>query len=725
MNAPPFPMNGTPRTVNAAALLLVCTVLAAAAACAQGYVGDFAEDSVVHFKWSTYDTGGASVTRATNGTVYVYRDDATSESTAGVTDTEDHDSRTGIHHCKIDLSADAFYATGADYTVVLVGATIDGTSVNAVLAQFSIENRFREADVVKWLGTACATPTTAGVPETDVTHWRGEAVPATTQTGRPKVDVEYWAGLASVSYDNNMLPDVNASAISESQTAANNLESAFTGGGYSFPNCTMPWNAAWDAEVQSECADALAAYDPPTKAELDAGLAALNDPTSAAIADAVLDELLAGHTGAGSLAKALADILEDTGTTLPGTLTGLAGAGFDTATDSLEALRDRGDGAWATAAGFSTHAPADVRTAIETDGSKLDLVHDWWADGGRLDLLLDAVKERTDNLPDDPADDSDIDAAIAGLNDPTAASVADAVLDELLAEHTGAGSLAKALADILEDTGTTLPGTLTGLAGAGFETGTDSLEALRGVADAVQAKTDNLPADPADDSDLDTQLAALAATLAAIKGDGWTDETLKAIKDAIDAIDVEGVADWSDAEKEQLRSALGIDGDKTAAAGGQLQALRTVADAIKVKTDLITAGAVDIVSPVAADQSLTIVRGDDYADADGRALTWTVEGWTGPDLTDATATFRLMTRSAYERGDGTAVLSKAGTVSEDGGTVTIKVELTAAETAALGAAPPNQPLSHKYHLRLATAAGRKLMQVIGDCTVTADVPAAP
>jgi hypothetical protein len=32
----------------------------------------------------------------------------------------------------------------------------------------------------------------------------------------------------------------------------------------------VPWNASWDAEVQSEVADALAAYDPPTKAEMDA-----------------------------------------------------------------------------------------------------------------------------------------------------------------------------------------------------------------------------------------------------------------------------------------------------------------------------------------------------------------------------------------------------------------------------------------------------------------------
>lgn len=50
-------------------------------------------------------------------------------------------------------------------------------------------------------------------------------------------------------------------------------------------------------------------------------ISALNDPTAAAIADAVLDEALSGHTTAGSLGKAIADIetdataiLADTGT---------------------------------------------------------------------------------------------------------------------------------------------------------------------------------------------------------------------------------------------------------------------------------------------------------------------------------------------------------------------------------------------------------------------------
>lgn len=48
----------------------------------------------------------------------------------------------------------------------------------------------------------------------------------------------------------------------------------------------IPWNAAWDAEVQSEAADALNAYDPPTRAELTSDtntvLAAVDDlPTNA------------------------------------------------------------------------------------------------------------------------------------------------------------------------------------------------------------------------------------------------------------------------------------------------------------------------------------------------------------------------------------------------------------------------------------------------------------
>lgn len=46
----------------------------------------------------------------------------------------------------------------------------------------------------------------------------------------------------------------------------------------------LPWNAAWDAEVQSEVTDALNAYDPPTNAELNARtLAAADYATATAV----------------------------------------------------------------------------------------------------------------------------------------------------------------------------------------------------------------------------------------------------------------------------------------------------------------------------------------------------------------------------------------------------------------------------------------------------------
>lgn len=56
----------------------------------------------------------------------------------------------------------------------------------------------------------------------------------------------------------------------------------------------LPWNAAWDAEVQSECTDALNAYDPPTNAEMVARtLASADYATAAALAttDGVVDAI--------------------------------------------------------------------------------------------------------------------------------------------------------------------------------------------------------------------------------------------------------------------------------------------------------------------------------------------------------------------------------------------------------------------------------------------------
>jgi hypothetical protein len=125
------------------------------------YLGDFPEDATIRFPWSSNDSGGASVTRATNGTISVYKDGGTTQSTAGVTDTEDFDSLTGVHMVTIDASADAFYVTGSEYAVVLSGATIDGAVVNAPLACFSIE---RSGGVLALLKASRSEPAQGAPP---------------------------------------------------------------------------------------------------------------------------------------------------------------------------------------------------------------------------------------------------------------------------------------------------------------------------------------------------------------------------------------------------------------------------------------------------------------------------------------------------------------------------------------------------------------------------------
>jgi len=59
-------------------------------------------------------------------------------------------------------------------------------------------------------------------------------------------------------------------------------------------------------------------------------------------------------------------------------------------------------------------------TDILADTSELQV--DWF-DGGRLDLLIDAIKVKTDNLPSDPADESAIEAAITAAHSATETKV--------------------------------------------------------------------------------------------------------------------------------------------------------------------------------------------------------------------------------------------------------------------------------------------------------------
>jgi hypothetical protein len=104
-------------------------------------LGNMAVGQTLNFLFSTNDGNGAAVAPTTAGTISVYKDNNTNQTTTGVTYTPSFDGLVGINLVAIDTS-DAFYAAGHDYTVALTGAVIDGETVNAVVAEFSIEHRY-------------------------------------------------------------------------------------------------------------------------------------------------------------------------------------------------------------------------------------------------------------------------------------------------------------------------------------------------------------------------------------------------------------------------------------------------------------------------------------------------------------------------------------------------------------------------------------------------------
>lgn len=173
----------------------------------------------------------------------------------------------------------------------------------------------------------------------------------------------------------------------------------------------VPWNAAWDSEVQSECDDALAARGVTTTRT------------------GYLDNLSAGAvaTAAKLLSYFQSSLRSDV------TVDADIGGTYDDATDSQQAIRDRGDAAWTTATGFSTHSAADIwaagtrtLTAIDEDSTTLD---------------LDATVRAAVGMAS-----ADLDSQLAAL--PTAAEAATAVLTTAMTESYAADGDAPTLAQM-------------------------------------------------------------------------------------------------------------------------------------------------------------------------------------------------------------------------------------------------------------------------------------
>ena len=210
-------------------------------------------------------------------------------------------------------------------------------------------------------------------------------------------------------------------------------------------------------------------------------------------------------------------ILVDTGTTLDTKLNDIQGATFNSSTDSLEALRDRGDSAWTGSATTSDSGTAQAGAAgsitLQSGASATDNLYNGqvvYISSGTGAGQSRAINGYTGSskvatvitnwtvTPDAtsvyeiyPDEITEISAA------PTAATVADAVWDEATAGHTNAGSFGEQLKNdvdaILTDTGTTIPNQITTaqndldiITGA---TGVNLLTATQASIDAIEVDT--------------------------------------------------------------------------------------------------------------------------------------------------------------------------------------------------------------------------------------------
>ncbi len=454
-----------------------------------------------------------------------------------------------------------------DYVGSTKVCTVEGPAFNTApdnndtfIVKLPEGRQLSEANVTAWLGTAAATPATAGIPDVNAKNWNNLTtveLPLVPTTAGRKLDVSA-GGEAGVDWANVGSPttavDLSGTNIKTNQKV--DVETIKTnpvvnGGTVTFPtNKTL---AATD-NITAGTITTVSTVTGLTPATVHAGL------------DDIQARLPAALTAGGKIKASMDEILAVAQSATD--LKDFADDGYDPATNKLEGVK--------LADTLTTYTGNTPQT-----GDVFPLASTEIAD----------IKAKTDNLPSDPADASVVAGLIAGVQSvvdalptlaefftvdsgeafgdavagsvvkeivdnagggsaPTAAEIADAVWDEALAGHLGAGSTGEALdnagaastpptaaevadavwdedatghqtqgsfgqaiGDPAADTNTIYKAVVTDAAGANVAA---DVVAVKADTAAIKLKTDNLPSDPADASviagrfdTLDTSVADL------------------------------------------------------------------------------------------------------------------------------------------------------------------------------------------------------------------------
>ena len=339
------------------------------------YLGDIAEDATISFCWSTVDGYGASITRSTNGTIKVRRhDDGTDCTGTSVTDTEDTPD-TGLHECKIATADNANFTPSNDYTIWLDGAVVDGHTVNAVLATFSIENRV--GNITKINGNATRATELALIAQyliaadctTLATHIQDGSILARIATDDG--DISAWVSntdsleaIGAYAYGNNVLLTDGIWGSPALQIILSSIDTIV--GHATYGNSaikTLIDTAQTDLDTITGTDGVLVST---------VGVTAINATVDTALSDIGLNHLLAASV-AGT------DVTDNS--IFAKLVSGSATADWDTfnnVTDALQPIRDRGDAAWLTGSSAGSGATTFTYTLTSTVGGTAIADADIW-----------------------------------------------------------------------------------------------------------------------------------------------------------------------------------------------------------------------------------------------------------------------------------------------------------------------------------------------------------
>lgn len=330
------------------------------------YEGDYNLTETVHLLVNTFTSddpsASSTVTDLAAGDIEIHKDGSTTKrsSDSGVTVSINFGSITGNHMVHIDLSdnTDAgYYSVGSRYQVRLEGITVDAGALNVWIGSFSIGCMMRPTTAGRTLDIL-----STGEVAANLTMILGHLL---TNTGTQIADAfETMFDVAS--------PVLLASTVMRGTDGANTTVPDAAG--------TAPTAVEIQAEMEENAASIL---DTLRDDLADGGRLDLLIDGIKAVTDALPD--------AGALSD-LAAILTDTNElqtdNIPGTLATIAGY-LDTEIAAIKAVTDNLPDAGAlTTIGTDTARLTAVRAAVLTD----------WIDGGRLDLLLDAIKVIADAL---------------------------------------------------------------------------------------------------------------------------------------------------------------------------------------------------------------------------------------------------------------------------------------------------------------------------------------